>query len=300
MQRLQRSPVLLAYIVLAIGVVCGWFIAPFIRFTQEAGMPSLVIAAGRLIITAICFTPFVLMKDRATLAALTRADWGWCALAGVMIGLHFVTFIFALEYTSILGSIVFSNVTPLFAALLGWWVLRDVPPRGVWIGIGLALVGIVVVALGRTESHPPTRNDPVLGNSLALGSAVFLAIYFMVGKRLRGKMTFLAYSWAVFGIGGLCLLAFIPLTGTSLLGYPTSAYLWLLVVAVIGQMIAHSAYNYALGRLSAVIVSLGLMLLPIGSTLLGIILNGETPSVLSAIGAAILLAGVAAGNLARA
>lgn len=287
-----------AYLAILAGIIGATFATPFIRLTQEAGMPSPAIVAGRLSIFAVVFTPIIAQRGGfAAMRAVPRRQWVIIAAAGAMLAGHFVTFISALEYTSVLGTLVFSSTTPIFAAIFTWLFLREAIRRAVWIGILIAFVGTVLYVMGGTGGTPPTRFDPLLGNSLSLTSAVLLALYFTVGRRVRGTLDSLSYSWLVFSIAGVTAWLALPFFGVGVLGYTLEAYLWLLAVTLFAQLIAHSSWNFALGTLPAPIVSMALLVIPVTGTVSAFFILDERPAtVLSVIGSLVILVGVGVAN----
>jgi drug/metabolite transporter (DMT)-like permease len=159
------------YLGLLMGMGAGSFAAVIVRMTQGAGMGSIAIAAGRLGIAALLLMPFALRTSMPEMRALNGRQWRLILVAGMLMAGHFATFISALEYTSVLSTVVFSATAPFFAAFIGWLARGRRPASAIWIGIGLAMVGTVLVAAGGDTGNPPTRSDPLLGNTLALCGA---------------------------------------------------------------------------------------------------------------------------------
>jgi len=89
------------------------------------------------------------------------------------------------------------------------------------------------------------------------------------------------------------------LSGGTFLGYPRPAYGWLFLIALLPQIVGHGAWNYALGKVSPTFISLLMMLIPLGSTLLAWFIFGERPLALTAVGGLVVMSGVAVANLAR-
>src|SRR5690606_35593049 len=59
---------------LAVGVLAASMSSIVIRFAHNDGLPSLLIAAGRLTVAALLLTPFALSRHRADLARLRKID----------------------------------------------------------------------------------------------------------------------------------------------------------------------------------------------------------------------------------
>ena len=87
-------------------------------------------------------------------------------------------------------------------------------------------------------------------------------------------------------------MATVLISGQSLLGYSPQAYGWALALGLGPQLIGHSALNWALGYLSATFVSIVTLAEPIGSGILAFFILGEAVTMFTAIGAALVLAGI--------
>jgi drug/metabolite transporter (DMT)-like permease len=66
-------------------------------------------------------------------------------------------------------------------------------------------------------------------------------------------------------------------------------------LAVVPQLIGHTAVNRSLGHVPAIVVSVAVLGEPIGATILAAIFLGEEPTLLQLAGGLIVLAGVALG-----
>lgn len=288
----SAKPPISPFLVLFFGLFAVSTAAILIRFAQEEDMASLVIAAGRLSVATLALTPPVLLRYRAELAKLAGRDWGLCFLSGVILGVHFATWITSLEYTSVAASVVLVSTNPLFVALLSFPLLGERVGRQVAIGIVLAFAGGILVAVGGDSGEAPTRADPLLGNALAVIGAAAAAGYFIIGRQVRGRLPVIPYIWLVYGAAAVSLSLMAAVSGEKIAGYPSLTYVWVIAMGLVPQLIGHSSYNYALGYLPAAYVSLVVLGEPIGSTLLAIIFLGELPAVLSVVGGAIILMGI--------
>jgi drug/metabolite transporter (DMT)-like permease len=118
------------------------------------------------------------------------------------------------------------------------------------------------------------------------------AVYFLIGRHLRPRLSLLSYTTIVYGCAAVTLLALTALLGQSLLGYSSSIYLLFFLMALFPQLLGHSSYNYALGFLPAAYVSIAVISEPIGASILGFFFFGEIPGVLSIVGGFFILAGI--------
>ncbi len=74
--------------------------------------------------------------------------------------------------------------------------------RGVWLGLGLALVGVLVVS-GVDFS---VSAEALGGDLLALLGGFFAAVYTMVGGRVREDVSTASYTFVCYATSALVLL----------------------------------------------------------------------------------------------
>jgi drug/metabolite transporter (DMT)-like permease len=283
---------------LVTGLIAVSTAALFIRLAQSASAPSLVVATGRLTVAALVLSIPVIRgpQYRVQIRRLTRREIGMIAAAGVMLGLHFAFWVSSLEYTSVTNSVVLVTTTPLWVALLSPFLLKERLTRWIMGGLGLAMLGGIIVALSGDAGDPPTRPDPLLGNGLALLGAWMVAGYFMIGRQLRRKLALVTYIWVVYGAAAVFMIGVVVVMGENVLNLPAEAYLWIVLIGLIPQLIGHSSFNYAIGFFAAVYVTLVTLAEPIASSALAIIFLREWPAVLSVIGSALILVGIAVAS----
>jgi drug/metabolite transporter (DMT)-like permease len=272
-----------------------------IRFAQQDA-PSLAIAALRLTFASLVLAPLAWLRHRDELRALTRADLMLALLSGLFLAAHFATWISSLEYTSVASSVVFVSTGPLWVALVSPLLLREQLARAALIGIGLALLGGAVIGLSDACAWRDTLICPALsdalrgkamwGNFLALAGAWMVSGYLVIGRKLRAKISLIPYVFLVYGMGALTLLAVAAISGQILTGYRPGTYGWILLMALVPQLIGHSTYNWALRYLPASMVATANLGEPIGSALLAFLILGETLTAIKLGGAALILAGI--------
>jgi drug/metabolite transporter (DMT)-like permease len=280
------------YVVLATGVLAVSTAAILVRLAQTASAPSLVLAAARLCVATSILTPIVLRRHWHDVRAVSISDLKWALVSGAVLGLHFATWITSLEYTAVVNSVTLVSTSPLWVALLAPVFLREKLDRWAAIGLVLAMGGGILVSLSGKAGDPPNRNDPLLGNGLALIGAIMAAIYFMIGRRLRARLSLTVYIWLVYSTAAIILVLVVIASGEQVIGLPAKAYLWMLMIGLVPQLIGHSSFNYALGFFSAAYVSLVVLSEPIGSGLLAIIFLNEWPVLLQLAGSTLILLGI--------
>ena len=286
-------------LVLAVGVLAVSFSAIFIRLAQtEEAVPSLAIAAWRTTIATMVLLPIALLRRRQELRGMKMADWLLAALAGLMLGIHFGTWITSLAYTSIASSAVLVSTSPLWVGLAAPFVLHEPLTRWLKIGLWLALAGSVVIALG-DGLQLADGSRAMTGNGLALLGAAAMAVYYLIGRRLRQGLSLLSYTTVVYGIAALTLVGYSLMSQVPLMGYSPTAYGLFVLMAVFPQLIGHSSFNWALAYLPATFVAVTIISEPVGATLLGLLILGEVPAGVTIVGSLVVLLGIMMAGISK-
>jgi len=272
---------------LLLGIVAVSTASMWIRLAQ-ATVSSLAVAAWRLTFASLILAPFAMATARAEWRRLHSSDWLSLLASGVALAIHFYTWITSLALTSVAASVALVSTNCLFVAVLAHFVLGErVRPRMV-LGILIALVGTVIIGWGDLGAGP----GYLLGDFLAVLGAVSVAFYMLIGRQQRQKLSLLGYVFPVYGIAAIVLMGVALLSGTPLRGYGAETWGWLLLVALIPQVIGHSSFNWALGHLSPTYISLAVLAEPIGATILVWWVLHEPPGAAAVLGGVIILVGI--------
>lgn len=274
----------------------------FIRYVQADGAPSLVIAALRLTFATLLIAPVVLTRHLDEIKRFTRTELLLGVFSGIFLAVHFATWITSLEFTSVASSVVFVGTGPLWVALFSPLLLKEHITRTTVLGLAVAVIGGTIIGLSDACVWNGGLVCPALddilhgramwGNFLALLGAWAVTGYLIIGRKLRAGTSLMPYIFLVYGMGAIVLIIIMFLSGNTPLGYGTTTYGWIFLLAVIPQLIGHSTYNWALKYLNATLVAVTVLGEPIGSATLAFFLLDETPSIMTLVGGALILAGI--------
>ncbi|MDP9028472.1 MAG: DMT family transporter [Actinomycetota bacterium] len=222
--------------------------------------------------------------------ALLQASYGG-ALGRLPVGIALL-----LEYTGV-----------LFVALVGFFFFRERVKARLWIAIGLVLVGLVVVARVWSSSLD------LLGVLLALGAAVTLTVYFVVGERQVTATSPLAVAfwtglfagtfWLIFGgLWGLDPNIFVkPVQlGGSHGSFMLPLALPLAATVVVGSFLPFLLSFTALTYLPATAAGIVASSEVIFAFLVAWLWLGEGLEPVQILGAAVVLVGIVLAQTARA
>jgi drug/metabolite transporter (DMT)-like permease len=246
--------------------------------------------------------PLALGRHRAALARLGLRDILLSAAAGVFLAVHFAAWISSLEYTTVAASVVLVSTGPLWVALLAPAILGERLTRGVLLGLFLAVLGAFIIAVadactwhtGLACTHWAGLNSGsgLWGSFLAIVGAWAVSGYLIAGRRLRHTLPLVPYVFLVYGISAVVLAGAAIVSGRLQLRLSAATYLWIMLLAIVPQLIGHSTYNWALRYLPATIVAVTTLGEPIGSAILAYAILDEIPSTLVILGAVLVLVGI--------
>lgn len=265
---------LLGVAVLAVSVS-----GPLIRY---AAAPALAVAMWRNVL-AVPVLAVMASRSRRPDARERRL----IAVAGLLLGAHFATWIPSISYTSVASSVALVATQPVWAALLARWRGETVD-RQVWVGIAIALAGVVLLA--GVDLSLSTRAG--FGDLLALVGGMFAAAYVTVGAEVRRTVDTSVYATGCYGVASIGLAVACVASGRELTGYPPAT--WLAIVALVAgpQLLGHTLVNRVLRSISATAVSVAILFEVVGATVIAAIAFDETPPVAAAPAAVAILAGV--------
>jgi len=282
-----QARIMKSYNALGAGILAISFGAIFVRL---ADAPAPLVASLRMVFASLMLLPFVFSSRqlRGELSRLSRRDVALLLLSGVCLALHFILWISSLSFTGVTSSVVFVTTNPLFVALYTILVLRERVARTFWFGLGLAILGGVIIG-GSDVLGGGVRWK---GDLLALGGAAAIAGYFLVGSRLRKRLSLLGYVFPVYSCAAVVLLgaAFASHAPFAALGWRSCLYCFLL--AFVCQILGHSLFNYALKHLAATVVTIAVLGEPVGASLLALVILRETPALTEMLGGASILFGI--------
>jgi drug/metabolite transporter (DMT)-like permease len=207
---------------------------------------------------------------------------------GLVTALHFVTFIAAFSFTSIAHVLTVTYTAPVFVTLFSAVFLKEHIPRRKFLGIGVVIIGIGVLA----GFEPVLTPRMLIGDALALAAAVAYGLYSVIGRSQRERYPLLVYALAVYGVAALWVLP-AALANFTPTGYGLRQVAALVGLGVVPLAAGHTLYNAAVRRTHATYVNLISSQEVTGGIILGLLLLGQVPTVNSVIGALITLAGIA-------
>jgi drug/metabolite transporter (DMT)-like permease len=280
-------------LVLLVAVLATTYAGPIVRF---AAAPALAIAFWRLALVLPVTGVLAVREGTAGsggaqhAAPLRRGTLMLMALGGLLLSVHFWSWIASLRYTAVTSSVVLVSLKSVFAwAIAGLW-LREHPTRAEAWGIGLAVVGASLIGAGDARFSIGALG----GDGLALLGAVTGAGYYVIGRRVRQTVGVWRYATGVYAVAAAALALLAVAAAVPLVGFAGRDWAVFGAMAAGPMLIGHTGMNYALRHFRATTVNVAALGEPVGATLLAWLVPAihEPPRATAVVGGALVLVGI--------
>ena len=253
------------------------FIDVFAKFLGQQGVPVLQIVWGRLSVGACVALPFALRHQGAKSLIPDRPIYH--SLRAAFLILATFCFFLSLKFLPIADALAIFFVQPLVVTLLSALVLKEQVPRSRWAAVAAGFVGtLIIIRPGFVALNP--------GSLLALAAGSFLAIYFVMTRKISGRAPAMVTTFQTNAVGALFLSLAMPL-----IWHPLTPGQWLMcaglgTIATFGHYLIVRAYDHSEASLLAPLAYTEMVV----ATALGWYFFGDFPDALTFLGVAVLIA----------
>ena len=213
--------------------------------------------------------------------------------SGLFLAIDLTFFHVAIDRIGAGLAMVLVNTQVVFVALIAWLVHRERPTRLAFKTIPLIFFGVVLLSgLGSQDSF---GKDPWGGVAAGLLGGVFYALFLLTLRSSnRGHLapTMGPILDSTLGVGVGALLIGVGTSADFPLSLTVETHWWLLLLAVVAQVIGWPLINTALPRLAALETSTLILAPPMLAILWAVLIFGEDPSNVQWIGVSIMLSGL--------
>lgn len=220
---------------------------------------------------------------------VVRENWHWLVAIGITLSLHFCTWFQSLFMTTVAASVVLVDSSPIFTAILSTLFLGEALRRRSWVGILIASIGAVFLAWG---DFGGSGIIALGGDLLALAGAVFLALYFVGGRRIAKEMPITVYTSVIYLFAAITTLIICMSFNLNVLVFEPTEVAIFIALAIFPTVLGHSVNNYLLTKVPAYVVSSAVLGEPIGAALLAAFIFAQIPGPTTIIGFIVILFGI--------
>ena len=272
-----------------LGMVCIWGLNFAVAKRALAAFDPLAFNGLRYLL-ASGFV-YLVLRRQGKLELPARADWPRIAVLGVFgNAIYQLAFIVGLDLSTAGSSSLMLAVMPVFVLALDLWSGIRHSARA-WIGAAASIVGVALVSRAALRLE---GSEALLGNLLLICAAAFWALYTQGSQSLiRRYGPIRATAWTLWSGAVVIFLIGIP----SLLRQEWDAVdpvSWggLLYSAFLSIGLAYLLWYRGVGQLGSSRTAIFSNLTPVVALAAGALLLGEQLTVLSLLGAAMVIGGV--------
>ena len=263
-------------------------------FRRCIPLPSSLVAMTRGLIGMLFLLLVMALRKRGMNRAAVRRKLGLLCLSGAAIGVNWILLFEAYNYTSVATATLCYYLAPMFVILASPLVVGERLTAKKLICVLAALLGMVFVS-GVLEAGGGSSD--LKGVLLGLGAAVLYASVVLMNKQL-GDVPAYDRTIVQLGSSAAVLLPYVLLTeDMGALTFTPGTIGLLLVVGIVHTGIAYALYFGSLMQLKAQTAAILSYIDPVVAVLLSALVLREHMSLLSGLGAVLVLGAAVVSEL---
>ena len=199
---------------------------------------------------------------------------------GLMLALHFFSWIASVQNTSVANAVLFFSLNPLFTVLFENIFLGEKITKKELMSLSLAFSGVAVVAY-----HDFSFSyEHLYGDFLSIVCAFFFAAYFFIGRVVLKEVRGVHYMQVVYMSAAIVSLVACIIFEVPIFDYSNRNWICFISLAIIPTILGHTFLNFSLTEIKASTVSILTLTEPVMATFGAYIFYGESINSVSVIG----------------
>mgnify|MGYP002712966221 CR=1 FL=1 len=179
-------------------------------FVKYSALDPIATGVWRVLFAIPLAWGWLLSERRSAKATASHSSQSWrdtalLVIAGMSLGCDLALWNISFSYTTVANANLLANMVPFIIIPVAWLFFKESISAKFLGGAVLTIAGLALL-LGRKFS---TGLETLLGDGLALATAIFYAIYLLMVRRLRERYS-TSYIMYMSGFG--CLVVLIPLS----------------------------------------------------------------------------------------
>jgi drug/metabolite transporter (DMT)-like permease len=263
-----------------------------------ASIPTLFILTLRFMLASVILlplhwlTPAKKLPVSAYFLQLKRRDWIFIVAQALSAGIFFnFLILWGLHYTDANVAGIITSALPAIIAIMSWIILGEKLSGKKAICVGLATLGLVVIAYDKLSGLKTTHS--FLGDALVLASLLPEATYYILSKMHVNSLPVFLISSLLNGINAILLLICLGFTPWDGLTIHTADWL-ILVTLGLSSGLFYVFWYFGCQKVDGVMASLSTAVMPLATVLIAWLLLGEQLTIGQAIGMSMVLLSIAA------
>ncbi len=191
--------------------------------------------------------------------------------SGFFLSLHFYTWIYSLQMTSVGHSIFLESAHPLFGWILSVIFLKEKGNKYTFIGLLLGLSGMYLIVSENFQS----QINSFSGDMLAIFSGFSFAVYLLIARKIGKKIEIFSYVFIIYGISAVLLAGAAFLTRIDFTAVSPRSWLFLILLTLGPNLTGHTILNWISRKIEVYKVNFALLTEPVLSTIFAVFIFNE-------------------------
>ncbi|MBI3765123.1 MAG: DMT family transporter [Ignavibacteriales bacterium] len=237
---------------------------------------SVMAAVGLLVIAAVRKTNFRILREHYVSIGL---------LSALAIPINQFLFLTGIKYTTPANASLLYGTTPAIVLLVSHFIGKEKMTWKKSIGVAIAFCGILLVVFERGIDF---RSDYTFGNGLLVIAVLAWSFYTVLGKQMIMKYGAFPTSAITMILGTVMFLpiGIIRVVDFNFSSLTMNHWMGLLYLSLGTSIFAYFLWYYALGKIEASKVAIFTNLQPILTTILAVVILGQTITTVFILGEA--------------
>lgn len=255
-------------------------------FVRICGLPSGLLASVRGVFGSLVLLLIGLAAKKRLSLTNVKKNIKILLTAGIAIGFNWILLFEAYRFTTVAVATVCYYLAPVFIAVLSAIVFKEKLTAVKIICIAVSLAGTVFVS---GVSKTGVNKTTIIGAALGIGAAVFYAAAVTLNKRLKDISSVDATTVQLF-IAGIAVLPYAFIKSDWGVGsFSLKQLAALIIIVVVHTGIAYAMYFSAVHKLDGQTAAVLSYIDPMTAIVLSALVLNEKMTVMSIIGAAMIL-----------
>lgn len=256
---------------------------------KQCSVDPLLLAAYRLAVAVVVLTPFFLRDLSRHRGAFGKRELKMTLLPGLLLAIHFMTWIIAARMTSAANASLIVNLVPVVMPFLLVFLVRERITGGELFGTALAMIGLLMLSL--VDFH--LNKTHFEGDMLCFLSMLFFAVYLALARKNRKHVpTVWLYLVPLYALAAVICFSVALFRVNPIQAYSMKDVRLILGLGLLPTVIGHSTLNYSLKHLRGQVVSVVNMGQFVFAGFMAFFLLKEVPKPVFYPASALLVAGV--------
>ena len=245
----------------------------------------------RVVVSLILFWSLLLFKPSKI--SIDKKDIPLFILCGITgVAINQIMFVKGLALTSAIHSSLLSLATPIFITIIALWLIKEKFSINKFIGLALGIGGASLLVL--VKDVQSSNGSSLLGDMFVLINAVSYAFYMVIVRPLMEKYNALHVLRWVFTFGAFFILpiALPDFIATDWSVFGTTQWIALAFVVLFVTFLSYLFTVYGLQELGPSVTGAYIYTQPVFATIIAMVFAGEQFTIIKALAAVLIFAGV--------